>query len=357
MFQLQIGSQTFQKLADFPQELGNYPEYQQAALRFCREWLEGIDCFDQKSSGSTGDPKSIQITRNQMSASALATGAFFGTDDTTRLLCCLNPYYIAGKMMLVRAMVWNSFVRLIAPSSNPLTAISSDQIPDFIALAPIQVLSILEHPESLHKLKQIGNIIIGGAPLRDQIKNVLVAQEIKAFQTYGMTETVSHIALAPIEDGELTYQLLPNVEIGCDARNALWVQSPMTCAKKIQTNDLIELTTDGRFRWLGRVDFVINSGGIKIHPDFLAKKTEAIISNYFGHSAYFFFGMEDAVLGEKLVLLIQTHSQDLEPVNQLLADFKNQLEWYEVPKKIHLVSKFKQTNSGKTDRIKTAKSL
>jgi O-succinylbenzoic acid--CoA ligase len=254
-------------------------------------------------------------------------------------------------------MVWNSSVRLIAPSSNPFIEISFDQIPDFLALVPIQVQTILEHQESLQKLKRVSNIIIGGAPLSDLVKKTLVYQKIKAFQTYGMTETVSHIALAPIEQGALTYQPLQNVEIGQDHRGALWVQSPMTCGKKIQTNDLVELLEDGRFRWLGRADFVINSGGIKIHPELLEHKTEKLISKHFGNVSYFFYGLEDLKLSQKLVLLIETNSQSLELLDGLNSDFKNKLEWYEVPKKIYLIPRFEQTPSGKIDRIKTTAKL
>jgi O-succinylbenzoic acid--CoA ligase len=357
MFQLQIGSESFQKITDFPLELGNYTEFQQVAIQFCREWLSGNDFFDQQSSGSTGIPKINQITRQQMYESALATGAFFKANTDSQLLCCLNPAYIAGKMMLVRAMVWNSSVRLITPSSNPLIEISPDQIPSFVALAPYQVQTILEHQESLQKLKRISNIIIGGAPLSDLVKKTLISQKIKAFQTYGMTETVSHIALAPIEQGEITYQTLQNVEIGQDHRGALWTRSPMTCGKKIQTNDLIELLEDGRFRWLGRVDFVINSGGIKIHPELLEHKTEKLIFKHFGNVSYFFYGLEDLKLGQKLVLLIETNSQSLELLDGLNSDFKNKLEWYEVPKKIYLIPRFEQTPSGKIDRIKTTAKL
>jgi O-succinylbenzoic acid--CoA ligase len=131
----------------------------------------------------------------------------------------------------------------------------------------------------------------------------------------------------------------------------------MTCEKKIQTNDLIELLEDGRFRWLGRVDFVINSGGIKIHPELLEHKTEKLIFKHFGNVSYFFYGLEDLKLGQKLVLLIETNSQSLELLDGLNSDFKNKLEWYEVPKKIYLIPRFEQTPSGKIDRIKTTAKL
>lgn len=357
MFQLQIGSQSFQNRAEFPIQLEGYTEYERVAIQFCADWLDGIELFDQQSSGSTGIPKIIQLTRPQMEASASATARFFGIHEKIHLLCCLNPAYIAGKMMLVRALVWNTSVRVIAPSSNPLMEEDTEKLPNFIALAPIQIDAILKNPLSREKLKCIKHIIVGGAPINEGIKNLLFSEKIKAFQTYGMTETVSHVALAPIENGELTYQLLPNVKAGQDERGAIWIQSPVTCQKIIQTNDLVKFLGEGKFYWLGRADFVINSGGIKIYPEILEQKIEPILSNYFGLVSYFFFGLEDEKLGQKLILLIETSSQDSELIDRLLEDFKNLLQWYEVPKKILLITKFQRTPSGKTDRLQTIKFL
>lgn len=357
MFQLQIGLQSFSKRAEFPIHLEEYAEYERVAIQFCVDWLDGIEVFDQQTSGSTGIPKIIQLTRQQMEASASATAKFFDIQTKPHLLCCLNPAYIAGKMMLVRALVWNTSVRVIAPSSNPLNEENTEKLPNFIALAPIQIDTILKNPLSNERLKRIKHIIIGGAPINEASKNLLVSHEIKAFQTFGMTETVSHVALAPIEKGKLTYQLLPNVKIGQDERGAIWIQSPATCHKIIQTNDLITILGDGKFYWLGRADFIINSGGIKIFPDILEQKIRPILSTYFETVSYFFFGLEDEKLGQKLILLIETSSNDSDLIRQLLEDFNKQLEWYEVPKKILLITKFILTPTGKTDRLQTIKSL
>jgi O-succinylbenzoic acid--CoA ligase len=319
--------------------------------------LAGNEIFFQQSSGSTGTPKTIELHRNQMIASATATGDFFNVNESIRLLCCLNPAYIAGKMMLVRAMVWNCGIDLKEPSSDPLREITEENLPDFVAVVPLQVQTIFEEPDSLEKLRKIKHIIIGGAPLSEKLKSKIVSHRINAFQTYGMTETVSHIALAKIDSGTLVYQTLKKVEIGQDVRGALWVKSPMSGPERIQSNDLVEMKSANSFVWLGRADFVINSGGVKIHPEFLEAKAEAVITGLFPDSPFFFFGLKDPKLGEKLALFIQSDPNNSEKAKLLQRELKLKLDRFEVPKEIHLILKFEITYSGKLDRIKTVSLL
>lgn len=183
--------------------------------------------------------------------------------------------------MLVRAMVWDCPIWLIEPKSNPFSDLDNDISPDFVAMVPLQVETCLGDPKALIKLKKISHLIIGGAPLSQSLKSQLIENKISAWQTYGMTETVSHIALAKIDKGELEYQTLPNVEIGQDSRGTIWIKSPMSGPEQIQTNDLVELTSETSFKWQGRVDFVINSGGVKFHPELLEKQSEVIIDAFF----------------------------------------------------------------------------
>jgi len=353
MFQLRIGQNIFQNPEDFFREIKVISDFEQTTISFCKAWLAGNETFGQQSSGSTGNPKTIKIHRDQMIASAKATGDYFKVDESIKLLCCLNPAYIAGKMMLVRAMVWNCEIDLVEPSADPLLEITEYNLPDFAAMVPLQIQTILGNPASLENLRKIKHIIIGGAPLSEKLKSRLVSDGIKAFQTYGMTETVSHIALARIESGNLVYQTLKNVEIGQDNRGALWVKSPMSGLEKIQTNDLVELKSDNSFCWLGRVDFVINSGGVKIHPELLETKAESTIACFFPNSAFFFFGLIDDNLGEKLALFIQTDENISERAELLQRELKLRLDRFEVPKEIHLIPKFEITSSGKLDRKKT----
>ncbi len=357
MFQLRIGQNTFQNPADFSGDMEGLSDNEKAAINFCKSWLAGNETFYQQSSGSTGTPKTIELHRNQMIASATATGDFFKVNESIRLLCCLNPAYIAGKMMLVRAMVWNCEIELAEPSSDPLRKITEENLPDFVAMVPLQIQTIFEDSESLEKLQKITHIIIGGAPLSEKLKNQIVSNRINAFQTYGMTETVSHIALAKIDSETLVYQTLKNVEIGQDDRGALWVKSLMSGSERIQTNDLVELKSGNSFVWLGRADFVINSGGVKINPELLEAKAESAIADYFPDSAFFFFGLKDHKLGEKLALFIQSDPKNSEKAKLLQKELKLKLDRFEVPKEIHLLPKFEITSSGKLDRIKTVSLL
>jgi O-succinylbenzoic acid--CoA ligase len=353
MFQLHIGNQVFSNATDFELDASTFSEGEKAALAFCKAWLSGEQTFFQQTSGSTGVPKRIELTRDQMQASANSTGAFFKTTSNTRLLCCLSPEYIAGKMMLVRAMVWNCPIWLVEPSGNPLQGLGF--IPDFVAMVPLQVEKSLANPKSLEVLKKVGDLIIGGVQPSERLKKHLVENQIQAWQTYGMTETVSHIAMAKINDEELLYQVLPGVEIGMDERGALWVKSPMSGTEKIQTNDLVELLSASSFRWLGRVDFTVNSGGIKLHPELLEKNSEATIQTVFPNSQFFYFGEPDEKLGNKLVLVLEAKESN-EKSELLLEKLREILHPYEVPKHIRFRSSFVKTGSGKINRLKTIES-
>ncbi|WP_297337646.1 AMP-binding protein [Algoriphagus sp.] len=350
MFQLQFQDRLFSSLEDFTEAkpLGN-PVADQA-MAFCRAWLSGKEEFQQFTSGSTGRPKEILINRTQMKASAQATGAFFGMDEESLLCCCLHPAYIAGKMMLVRAMEWNCPVILIPPSSDPLSELAEERIPDLIAMVPLQIQQSLQNPISLLKLKKVKQVIIGGAPLSAPLKSELILNQIQAYQTYGMTETVSHIALAKIGTGELIYQTLPEVEIGVDDRQALWVKSPMSLGEKIQTNDVVRLGSAHEFQWIGRTDFVVNSGGIKLHPERIESKIEEAVVSHFPNARFFLKGIPDPKFGEKLVLIIESAEKNEIQANHLLSQLTELLPPYECPKAVYFLSVFSQTGSGKIDR-------
>src|SRR5690554_4469576 len=138
--------------------------YFETSLSFCRDWLNGKNVFELQTSGSTGSPKTIKVSRAQMSSSAKATGDFFNIQPQASLLCCLNTAMIAGKMMLVRAMEWDSFLYLVEPSSNPLLGFSADQSLDFATMVPVQLETCLGDEYSRGLVHRIQNLLIGGAP-------------------------------------------------------------------------------------------------------------------------------------------------------------------------------------------------
>lgn len=357
MFQLTFENLKFSKSPDFEIDMEGFPLAVRSALEFCKSWLVGKSDFEQQTSGSTGAPKNISISRIRMIASAKATQGFFQTNSESNLLCCLDAGYIAGKMMLVRAMIWDCQIRLVEPNSNPLLTIDEEDRIDFIALVPLQVQASLLDAKSLFKLKSIKNIIIGGASISEKLKADLIRENILGYQTYGMTETVSHVALAKIESDSLVYNILPGVEIGLDDRGALWIISPMSGDDKIQTNDLVDLISDHEFRWLGRADFVINSGGVKIHPEQLETKVSSIIDLLYPNSRFFFFGIKNERLGEELKLFIENDNNYLEDFLELKKELNKTLTKYEIPKSVHILKEFVLTKSLKINRLETSQLL
>ena len=351
MFQLHFENQIFRTLENF--RVSSENEVLNQALSFCREWMEGKEGFIQKTSGSTGTPKEIEITRGQMIASAKATGEFFHINDSDFLLACLHPNYIAGKMMLVRAMVWDCPIQLLDPSSDPFQYLSENNLPYFVAMGPLQVENSLKNPESKQKLQQIKNILIGGAPCSLQLQRELSENRINAWQSFGMTETVSHIALAKITGSPLWYHPLPRVKIGQDIREALWIESPMSGKHRIQTNDRVTINSSGSFLWLGRVDFVVNSGGIKLFPEAIEPQIEVEVNKLFPDKRFFLGGISDPVLGQKLVLLIESPEKDIEKAKILLEQLKPKISHYERPREVIFLNQFEETSNGKINRIKT----
>lgn len=334
---------------------GNDP-YVKESLQFCQNWLQGQDSFDLQTSGSTGIPKTISVNRRQMEISAAATAKFFGIENHPMLLCCLNTAMIAGKMMLVRAMEWNAEMILTKPTENPLEDLWVDTKFDFVAMVPMQVAACLSQDFSLQKLKKIKNLIIGGAPSSISLLENLAKEDIHSFQTYGMTETVSHIALAKIEGSNLVYETLPGVTIGTDQENRLWIEAPMAKEKRLQTNDLVTILAENRFTWIGRADFTINSGGFKIQPEALEPKISPAIEAHFGKSRFFLFGLEDLKLGQKLVLVIESKQADHQKSKRLLDSISDLVHKYQIPKEVILVREFVETPSGKINKSETIKS-
>lgn len=327
--------------------------YFHQALTFCQLWLSGKEEFEMPTSGSTGVPKDIQVKREQMEISAAATRDFFQVPKGAKMLCCLNIWMVAGKMMLVRALEWDAALWVVKPSENPL--LETEAVFDFVAMVPMQVASSIKDPRTQNTLKQIKNLIIGGAPSSPDLVEKIVEHKLNAYQTYGMTETVSHIALAKIYTGELVYKILPGVKIGTDKEQRLWIKAPMAGAKKLQTNDLVELLDENTFKWLGRADFTINSGGIKLQPELMEPKMAPIVQSVYGHQQFFLFGETDERLGQKLVLVIQSQEKDSKKEQDLLNKLKQIFNKYHLPKEVYYLPELVKTASGKINRPESFK--
>jgi o-succinylbenzoate---CoA ligase len=336
--------------------------YFQKVIDFVKKWQSNISDFQISTSGSTGVPQLIDINRAQMVASASLTIQTFGLKKQDHLLCCLNVNFIGGMMMLVRAIELKAQLTVIEPVNNPFLQISKDSAFDFVALVPMQIQAILFNEASKKYLMEhsgIRNIIIGGAPLNTNILSEIDEIAIPCFATYGMTETVSHIAIKHLNgpDKSEYFRKLENIEIGVDNRNCLKIKGLCTNSLWVQTNDIVLIKDEFEFQLIGRANRVVNSGGVKIYLDLIEKEIEPNLIQYLVKpTRYFLFGVEDAILGEKLCLLIEAENPKLMPNMKVV--FKNSiLSKYKIPKAVYFLPKFVETESGKIDFNKSVNQI
>ncbi|OHX66365.1 AMP-binding protein [Flammeovirga pacifica] len=326
-------------------------------LLFCFEWLNNTQTFSLQSSGSTGAPKEIQILRKQMESSASATVAFLNLKKGDHALVCLNTNYIAGKMMLVRCMEQDMFATVVPPCSAPFREHNLPQPYDFIAMAPIQVQFSLDCADGYPDFLSTKKLIIGGAPITENLENRIKKElsKVEVFQTYGMTETVSHIALKKIHaNADANYHTLPDVHIGVDNRDCLWVNGPMSNHQKLQTNDVVTLISSNSFLWLGRADNIINSGGVKVQ----AEKVEAAINVVLKDIGYqninlFVGGIPHEDLGEEVTLFVEGIQLKGTEIDQLSELIQKTLGKYEIPRQVVSLPKFEKTETLKIKRKAT----
>ncbi len=331
----------------------NINSFEQSTLNFCCEWLTNRQEFQLHTSGSTGTPKNIIITRKQMEASARLTIKALHLKPNYNALICLDTKYIAGQMMLVRSFVLGMNIVAVDPTSNPFKKIHLTQSLDFAALAPYQVQTILNSP-SRSRLDALKCAIIGGAPLDLITKKELLSIGCECYATYGMTETISHIALQRLNGEHVQdhFEVLDEIEIGQDERGCLVIRAGYL-GNKIITNDLIEIINTNKFRWLGRWDNIINSGGVKIMPEKIEVAVQEIFDSLELTNRFFVAGLPDEKLNQKVSLIIEgTHfAKDL--LSRLEKGLREKMDRYEKPREIKFITTFKQTETGKVMRAET----
>jgi o-succinylbenzoate---CoA ligase len=319
-------------------------------LEFIRDWYNGREKFLLTTSGSTGEPKPISITRTQMIASAVATANALSLQGGGEALICLDTRYIAGKMMLVRCFISGLHIRAVTPTANPLWNVGWGKNIHFVALVPYQLHAILESEERT-KLDSIENIIVGGAPLTSGDLDRLSSYSCNVFLTYGMTETISHIALKRLNPkvADAFYKTLPGITVETDDRECLIIDCPYI-RDKVVTNDIVRLIDSSTFMWLGRFDNVINSGGIKIHPEKLEDEIGPIIKGLNLHARFLISSVPDLGLGERLVLILETDRLEDSQKSKIIEELAKLLPRFKVPKDIYTVVSLPETENGKINR-------
>ncbi len=328
-------------------------DFEKSTFTFMSDWLNGIETFHQKTSGSTGTPKEMSISREQMWASAMLTEEALQLKKGFHGLVCLDTQYIAGKMMLVRCFVTGMKIIAVNPSSNPFLNLPHTQKIDFAALVPYQVQDIISSDSAI-QLNEIQTTIIGGAPLDAVIHNGLKKFDCQFYATYGMTETVSHIALQKLNGSNASdfFQTLPTIEIKSDDRDCLIISSPFL-NESVYTNDIVEIKSQKTFKFLGRYDNVINSGGIKISPEKLEVAIGNILNEVEVKQSFFVTSIADLRLGEKVILIIESDRLNVELIKKINSIFQHRLPSHEKPKEIFFIKEFLFTETGKINRAKT----
>ena len=334
--------------------------YAMATLSFCRQWLRGQTHFTLYTSGSTGTPKPITIYRQQMEASARMTIKSLQLSSTDTALVCMNTAYIAGRMMLVRGLEAGMPLVIQPPSSQPFRGLSTEMQIQFTALVPLQVQALLKDEAQLERLNQLKALLIGGAPVSYHLQQEIRSKvEAPVYVTYGMTETVSHIALKKLNGTkpEDTYTVLEGVVIGTDDKQCLTIQGNVTNNQLLVTHDVVNLIDARHFEWIGRADHVINSGGFKVFPE----KVEVAIARFMAEekntTAFFVGGMPDERLGQQAVLLLEGAASPAVFEEKLFTFLRQHLHPYEIPKRIYYVPAFSMTSTGKVQRQKTLRNL
>lgn len=256
---------------------------------FLAEWHSPNPTLTVYTSGSTGLPKLIEVEKARMEASAICTCTFLGIPKGATALLCLPTRYIAGMMMVVRAQVWPMSLLEIKPNNRPMLELNKlinqkgITIPHFVAVTPAQAYESLKHPQERETLLNIPCLLIGGGNISSELEEMLKVSRGEVWSSYGMTETLSHVALRRI--GESGYKLLPGVSAGLSPEGCLWIDAPKVCTQRILTNDIAEFNADGTFCIIGRIDNTICSGGLKLQIEsmemLLSQETSMVVSRDF----------------------------------------------------------------------------
>ena len=307
---------------------------------FLEEWNSDSPYVEVKTSGSTGEPKRMLVEKQRMRASARITCDFLGLKAGDTALLCMPLNYIAGKMMVVRAIERDLKLVAVEPSGHPLVK-QGDGF-TFAAMVPMQVYNSLQVPEERERLKQIKHLIIGGGAIDEAM-----AEELKTFpnhvwSTYGMTETLSHIALRRLSGPEASewYTPFPSVSVSLNEEGCLVIDAPEVCRERLVTNDIAELSTDNQsFRILGRKDNVICSGGIKIQAEEVERMLKAHL-----RVPYLISKRPDKKFGEVVVLLTEGDVEEAKKVCEAV------LPKYQRPKVYIHVSEIPLTETKKPAR-------
>ena len=333
------------EIARLAREVSSHPSAMYADLyAFLDEWFDESDTLIVHTSGSTGKPKEITVRKEQMMQSARLTCEVLKLEEGDSALLCLPMTYIAGKMMVVRALVSGLNLLVRTPSGHPLADVKEPV--RLVAMVPLQLYHTLDTAKELERLHRVGVLLIGGGMINPHYREQLHSLSGEVYATYGMTETLSHIALCRLNSQQtdaLIYYPLPGVKLSLSAFDTLVIEAPLVCDEVLVTNDVVTLHADQGFALCGRSDNTINSGGIKVQPEVVEEKLQQRLAMPFVCTSI----LHDR-LGEAVVLLVEG-AVDVEQLRVLVVETLPAN--YPCGKYIVSVDEIPLTGNGKIDRL------
>jgi len=312
---------------------------------FIKDWNSGQQEFTLRTSGSTGEPKSIVLEKRWMQWSASRTAEFMHPKDSDSLFCCLPLSRVGGLMMLVRSLEWQIPVEVVEPVANPLL---KNYQANMISVTPYQLFHIINDPVSFENLLRFREVLIGGGELSYHLSQIIRSLPEKTIfrHSYGMTETYSHIALRTLNGHEESewFTAFHDVKVTADEQQCAKIYTPFF-KDGLPSKDIISLRPDGRFKVVGRIDFMINSGGVKLQAELIEQTISEHIDTF---TPFIISSIKDDALGEKLVLVCE----DQKVFEHIEFNFLKAISPYAVPKKIIELNPLPLNEGGKTDRLK-----
>ena len=352
------------------------PQWKKDLFQFILHWTDSSDYLEVRTSGSTGMPKLMRHPKASMLASARMTCDFLRLQPDMNALLCLSTRNIAGMMMIVRAVERKMNIIAVPPDGHPLKHVSPDLPIHFGAMVPAQVYNCLRDRDSEYRKMnrlvedatadcRIENLLVGGAPVSFPLQQEIRKLKNNVYSTFGMTETMSHVALCRLTgpDWSDQYTALEGITIATGEKGNLLLDVPFLENPHVVTNDMIEITGERTFRWLGRLDHVINSGGHKIYPEAVENAIAPLMNDRFNSplstQRYFIAGVPDEKLGERPVLVVEDFEERISrkvlvPV-WLRDELSEVLKEHEVPREIWYVAGFIETPTGKIIRTESLK--
>ncbi len=312
---------------------------------FLTDWYSPTPTIELHTSGSTGKPTVMHAAKDAMRAGARLSCEIFGLRHGSRAMLCLPLRYIAGKMMVVRALVSGCELVLCAPCSTPLAKLTEPV--DFAPLVPMQAVATLQQPNGAEQLARARTLLLGGGFIDSALATELQGVNSRIYASYGMTETLSHIALRRVNGPERSdlYSPLPGVTVSLSPHGTLVISAPHLNIQRLVTHDIAELAADGRFRILGRQDAVINSGGVKIQ----AEEIELVLRAATGLTLLV-LPQPDRVLGQCVALLWEGPAAAEAALQRAISE----LPAYHRPRLIRHVAELPRTATGKLARAAAA---